>query len=274
MRDRARLADVAAVEAIKLARQPATYVLLAIVVGYAAVLALSLSSVLRAPSGSGLDASALLVPLRADALGFVANILEGVAVIALVVLAAQMAGAEFSRGTLRTLLVSRARRSDVAWSKILVLLLASLALGLLVSLGSWLTVLSFQATTGEDLLRGAGAGRLAALAGRAAAGFAAWALLALGATLASRSLGFGLGTTLGTLVAGDVLTSLLAKLGTAGVWASRVVPNVAISAVSGDAPVDASAWGWIVPSLLFWVVGANVVALLELRRLDVIAATK
>lgn len=262
-----------AVEATKALRQPGTWVLAGIFVAYVALIVLALSSVLAAPPGQGVDAAALLTPLRADAVGFVAGVLTSIGLILLVVFTAQLVGQEFSRGTLRTLLLARARRGDVVLAKLALLAFASAALALVVLAGSVLGAWAFSLASGEDLLH-ADAGPLALLALRSFSAFAAWAAIGFGTTLTTRSLGVGIGATLGGMIAGDVLRGLLAALGTAGLWASRALPNAAITAVSSGAAIPADAWLWIAPNLAAYVVGLNVLAILRLRRLDVIAATK
>jgi ABC-type transport system involved in multi-copper enzyme maturation permease subunit len=265
---------VARVEARKAVQQPSTFVLLAILVGYVALLVLTFASLLRSPSSSAVDAGALLKPLRADAVGFLVDIASGIALILLVVFAAQGIGQEFSRGTLRTLLTTRrVARRDVALGKLLFLALASLPVALLVALAGVAGAGVLSAASGERLLH-EDAGAFALLVLRTWAGLGLWALITFGTTLSTRSLGVGLGLSLGGLVAGDVLRGLLAGLGTAGLWASRALPNTAINALSSRAPLAGGDWAWIVPNVLLYVVALNAYATWELQRLDVIAATK
>ncbi len=269
----ARFSALLWAEAAKARRQPATLVLAAILVGYFVLIVFALSSVLVAPASSGGGAAGLLAPLREDAVGFVSGILSSIGLTLLVIFTAQTVGQEFSRGTLRTLLLARARRLDVALSKLALLGLASIVLALFALAGGVAGAWVFSRVTHEALLSVDGRA-FALLALRAAAGFAAWAAIGFGTTLATRSLGVGIGATLGGMIAGDVLRGLLVSLGTAGLWASRALPNAAISLVSGTQGIDASAWAWIVPNLLVYVVGLNVLALARLRSMDVIAATK
>ncbi|MFA5860780.1 MAG: hypothetical protein WDA16_03705, partial [Candidatus Thermoplasmatota archaeon] len=105
-------------------------------------------------------------------------------------------------------------------------------------------------------------------------GIFTWAAITLGVTLLTRSLGVGIGSTLGVLIAGDVLRGVLLGLGTVGLWATRALPNTAINALSGRAAIETSAWAWIVPNLLVYVLGLNAVAIWKLQKLDVISATK
>lgn len=270
---RARFRDVLAVEATKLARQTSTWVALGILLAYMLVLVIALSSVLRAPQQSGLDTNALLKPLRADALGFVANIGGSIGTIILVVVAAQTMAQEFTRATWRTLLVSRAGRAQVALAKMVVLLLASLVLAIVVALCALAAAAAFEASTGEDLLH-ASAGTMLASTARLLAPFAVWSLIALGTTLWTGSLGVGLGSTLGGLIAGDIVMGLLRGLGEAGVVASRVMPNAAVGVLSEGSVSSFSTAAWVSANLLAWVVLLNAYAVRKLGRMDVLAATK
>jgi ABC-type transport system involved in multi-copper enzyme maturation permease subunit len=269
----ARFRALLAVEAAKALRQPGTLVLGGILVGYLFLIIAALASVLGAPAGAGFDPSSIKTPLRADAVGFVGGILTGIALILLVVFTAQLMGQEFSRGTLRTLLLARARRTDVALAKLALLALVSASLALVVLAGGVVGAWVFSQVTGEALLK-PDARAWGKLALQAFAAFAAWAALAFGTTLATRSLGVGIGATLGAMIAGDVLRGLIASLGQVGLWVSRLLPNAAIAAVSGNAPLAASDWAWIVPNLAFYVVGLNALAIWKLQTMDVIAATK
>jgi ABC-type transport system involved in multi-copper enzyme maturation permease subunit len=264
---------MASVEATKALRQPATYVLLGILAAYVVLIVIAFASILAAPQGAGLDPAALLAPLRADAVGFVASLAVSIGTLTLVVFAAQSVAQEFTRGTLRTLLLARAQRIDVALAKVALLAAAALLLALLAVAAGVGGAAVFGMVSGETLLKTTPRD-VAILLVRAWALLLGWALIALGTTLGSRSLGVGLGSTLGALVAGDILRSLLAGLGQAGVWASRALPNAALSALGPGGHVGASDWGWIAPNLLVWVVALNVLAVRSLLRLDIISATK
>lgn len=260
------------VESAKAMRQPATYVLGGILVAYGALIVLVLGTVLVAPQGTA-GAAGLLAPLRHDAVGFVASILTSIATLLLVIFAAQSVGQEFARGTLRLLLLSGARRRDVPLAKLVFLAFAALVLAAFVAMASAAAVLVFAALAKEDLYNG-GPQELALLLVRVFAALLAWGAIATGTTLATRSLGMGIGATVGGLVVGDVLRGLLAAMGSAGLWASRALPNAAIGALAPGGEIAASDWAWIAPNLLLWVVGLNAYAAWSLQRLDVIAATK
>lgn len=270
---RAPLAGIVQAEAAKLARQPSAYVMLGILVGYVALFVFALASVLAAPPMEGFDPQQLLGPIRADAVGFVSDLVTSIALLVLVVLTAQVVGPEFSRGTLRTLLLARARRLDVAWGKLILLAFVVAGLALVVLVAGVAGAAAFGAVLGEPLLH-VTAGGLALRAVRTFAALAAWALLAFGMTLLIRNTGVAIGATLGALLVGDVLRSLLASLGTAGTWAGRALPNAAIAALSSSKGLAATDWAWVLPNLLLYVVGLNAWALWKLQRLDVIAATK
>lgn len=269
----ARLGALIVADGARTLRQPATRILTGILVGYVAVIIVALASVVRGGETGDLQTTGLAEILREDAIRFVLQVAGGIATILLVVLASQSIGQEFSRGTLRTLLVSRARRSDLLLAKLAVLGIAVIVAALIVLGGSIAGAWAFSMALGEDLLR-ADAGDLALTLLRQIVAFAAWTAIAFGVTLATRSPGVGIGLALGSLIVGDVVGGLLGSLGDVGVWASRALPNAAVSAVASNAGVVASDWAWIAPNLALYVVGLNAYAWWRFQGLDVIAATK
>lgn len=260
-------------EATKAARQPSTYVLAGILIAYAGLLTIGIATLLAAPTNSSFDPQTLLKPLRADAIAFLTSILGSIATILLVIFTAQTIAQEYARGTLRTLLLHRARRRDIALAKLALLTLASLGLAILVTTLSLLAAATFSAAAHETLLH-ADAASLAQRTLRIAAALLAWSAIAYGTTLWTRSLGVGIGATLGSLLIGDVLTSLLLAAGDAGRWATRALPNTAIQTLAGNADMTTTSWAWIVPNLIVYVVLLNVLAVRALVKMDVIAATK
>lgn len=259
-------------EGTKLARQPSSYVLAAILVAYLGLMVVAFVGILGSPPRPGLDTDALLAPLRADAVGFLSGVATSIATILVVVVGAQSVAHELSRGTLRTLLLSGAGRVDLALAKIALLGLASATLAVVVTLGAIAGAAALTAATGEDLLRVSTGGVLVQL-GRTAVGLALWSWIALGTTLLTRSLGVGIGATMGTLLAGDVLGGLLTRLGTAGEVAARALPHAAIQRLTSST-LGASDLLWIVPNLLVYVVALVAWGILRLRTMDVVAATK
>lgn len=268
----ARLRDLVAVEAQKAARQASTWVLVAIFLAYILLVTVSLALVLQSPAQQAFDTTSLLAPLRQGALLFLGSIFASIATLLTAVFACESMGQEFSRGTLRTLVLAGARRTQVP--------LAKLALLTLVAAGATAAVLvagTFSAgvlglATGEPLLR-VTASAVGHLALAALVPVFAWGLLALTTTLGLRSLGGGLASTLSLLLAGDVLVSLFARVGTLGVWVQRVLPNTAIGELaSGHVPTRD--WLWLLPNLAFWLGGSLWWALRRLARLDLVAATR
>lgn len=264
---------VARVELAKAARQPSSYVMLAIVLGYAIVLTLGIASALKAPAGQGFDASSLLTPLRADAVGFLTEILTSIALIVLVVFVTQMVGQEFSRGTLRTLLVSRARRMDVYLGKTLAMAAVAVLAGVVVVAAGLASAAVLSTVSGEALVKG-DAADLSLLAARTVADLGLWGLIALGTAFLVRSPGVAVGATLGGLLVGDIMRGFLASIGRVGVWTSQALPNTAIAHFTSSTRIAADEWLWIIPNLLVWVVGLNAWAARRLHRADIIGATK
>lgn len=266
------LRALARVELEKAARQPSTWVLGAILVAFVGVLLVAFASILAAPSTPELDTATFTVPIRADALGFVLTIFMGNATILAVVFASMLVAHEFSRGTLRTLLLTGARRRDVLLAKGATLLAGSLLLALLGVLAGVVGAGVFSAMLDERLLRVD-----ATLAWRVVGAFgtfATWAILAATFTLWTTSLGAGIGTTLGLLFVGDLVRGLLAGLGDVGVYAGRVLPNAAVAALGGATPPGAGTWAWVVPSLLAYGLVLPWLALRRFERMDVLGATK
>lgn len=261
------------VETMRTARQPSTLVYVGILVGYVLLLAFAFSSILRSPGAGGASGAQLVAQLRKDAVALFVEVASSIGTILVVVFAAQGIGQEFSRATLRTLLVSGASRDDVVVGKTAFLALATLPVALLIVLASIAGVGVLGLVTGEPLLHADG-GDLAILALRTWAGLALWALVTFGTTLSVGSVGAGMGLSLSALIVGDVVRSLLASLGTVGLWATRALPNTAINTIAGAQGIAPDAWAWIVPNLLVYVVALNAYAAWKLARMDVIAATK
>lgn len=270
---RASFPALVAADGARTLRQPATRVLAGILVGYVAIIIVALASIVRGAEAGDLQTTGLEEILREDAIGFVLQVAGGIATILLVVLASQATGQEFSRGTLRTLLVSRARRGDLLLAKLAVLGIAVLASALVVLVGSVVGAWAFSVALREDLLRVDASDLILALL-RQIAALTAWTAIAFGVTLATRSTGVGIGVTLGSLLVGDVVGGLLGTLGDIGVWAGRALPNAAVTAVASSSGVAASDWAWIAPNLALYVVGLNAYAWWRFLGLDVIAATK
>lgn len=260
-------------EFAKLLRQPAARVLGIILVGYLGVIVLAFYSILRAPAVEGFDKEAFLAPLRADALGFTLALFSGTAIIALVVWAALLIGHELSRATLRTVLLAGIPRGTFVASKLAVIGVLSVplaALGLLFAAGATLV---FGAATGEGLLRADAAdlgwrfvGLVAVLAG--------WGLLAFALTLWTASLGAGIGSTMGLLIVGDLMSDLLGAAGSIGLYASRVLPTAAFNALLGSDVPTMDTWVWALPNLLAWLGLLPWLAARRFKRADALALTR
>lgn len=268
----ATLAALVRAEAAKLARQPATWILSVVLVGYLLVVGVSFYALLTAPEMEGFDRETFLAPMRTAPLAFTAGLFSGTASIVLVVLAATMVGQEFSRGTLRTLLLTGVTRPRFALAKILVVVIIALVAALAGMLFSVLALLALGSAIGERLLDLDAADALYATFGLTIV-FAGWGILAITATLVRGSLGMGIGITMGTLIVGDVASGLLASTGPAGELATRLLPNAAFSAIA-LAPPAAHAWLWIVPNLAFYLVLLPTLAIRRFGRIDVVAATR
>lgn len=270
----ASVATLARAEAYRMARHRATWVLAAILVGYLVIIIVSFATILAAPGQmEGFDKEAFLAPLRADAVAFASTLFSGTAGILVVVLAAMVVGQEFSRGTVRTLLLAGATRRSFGLSKLVALVAVAAALALLGVAFAYGAAAAFGATLGESLVTVRPAAVAWDLLGLFVS-LAGWGVLAASVTLWRGSLAMGVGSAIGLLVVGDVARGLVASLGTAGVWASRVLPNTAFGAlVEGGAPA-ASTWLWLAPALGVWLVALPAFALWKLERMDLIAATR
>ncbi|MHB8584448.1 MAG: ABC transporter permease [Thermoplasmatota archaeon] len=268
-----RLVRAVRAEATKAAREPSLYILLAILVGYAAILVFGLASALRAPKTSSFDPSALLAPLKAGAVAFLTSILSGIGTILLLIFSAQLIGTEFSRGTLRTLLTSRARRSDVVIAKLVILAFATAAASVIVVAGGVIGALILSQVAGQSFVH-ADPQAVAWIVARVFVQLAVWAAFGFAVTLWVRSTGVGIGIALGTLFIGDTLQGLLRSLGTFGDYISHALPGSAASLVGAFGPLDFGTWLWVLPNLVVYIIGVNVIAFLVLRQLDVLAATK
>lgn len=260
-------------EAEKVARQPTTWVLVGILAAFVGLVLVVFTSILGASGAEGMGREVFLVPLRIDAVGFMLSVFSGNATILLVVFAASLVAQEFSRGTLRTLLLTGARRRDVAVAKLATVLGAALVLALVGALAAVLSAVTFGAVAGEDLLNvdaGSFAWRLVALV----ASFATWGVLAATLALWTRSLGAGIGSVLALLFVGDLFGGILARAGDAGVYASRILPNAALSTLGRGAPPPLETWAWAAPVLLAYAVALPAFAIRRFERLDALGATK
>ncbi|HEX2021771.1 MAG TPA: ABC transporter permease subunit, partial [Candidatus Thermoplasmatota archaeon] len=127
----ARLLDVLAAEVAKAVRAKSTLVLALVFVGYlAAILALF-------ASGPPLTGDAETDALLGDPARLLLVAGAGIGSIVLAIFAAQLVGHELSRGTLRALLLARARRRDVAAAKLLLVALAAVLLAAAAWLAAW-----------------------------------------------------------------------------------------------------------------------------------------
>lgn len=268
----ATLGSLVRAESMKLARQPATWILSVVLVGYLLVVGVSFYALLTAPAVEGFDRDAFLAPMRAQPLGFTTSLFSGTASIVLVILASTLVGQEFSRGTLRTMLLSGATRKSFALSKIAIVLAIAAIAALVGMVFSVLALLALGAAVGERLLTLGAADAAWAALGLFVV-FGGWGILAITTTLARGSLGVGIGVTMATLIVGDVATGLFASMGDVGVLAGRLLPNAAFGALS-LAPPEAIAWAWIAPNLIFYLLLLPYLALRRFERTDVVAATR
>ncbi len=262
-------------EFAKLARQPSVWILSGIFGAFAFLLLFSFGSFLATPSSADPGGAAVFFreALRQDALLFISNPLSSILVILFVILAALLMGHEYSRGTLRTLLLTGARRRDVVHAKLATLL--TLATGLTVAL----LMFAFAAAGLLGLIAGESFVRWdpGAVAWRALATLvtlATWGILAFAVTLVTRSLGAGIGVVMATLVLGGTIASILMIFGDVGVWAMRMFPNTAINALTGSRVPDAETLVWAIPNLVGYVGLAIWGSYRRLETLDVLAATK
>lgn len=266
------VASLVRAEWTKLRHQPATWILSIVLVGYLLVVGVSIYALLLAPAMEGFDKESFLAPMRAQPLAFSTSLFAGTASIVLVVLAATLVGQEFSRGTLRTLLLSGASRRGFVLAKITIVLAAAAIAALVGILFGVLALLALGGALGERLLT-IGVRDAAWVAFGLFAVFGGWGILAITATLSRGSLGVGIGITMAALIVGDVAASLLASMGPLGELGTRLLPNAALGAL-GLTPPDAGDWAWIAPNLLFYLVLLPWLAMRRFERVDVVAATR
>lgn len=262
-----------AAEGTKLARQPTARVLALVLASYLVLMLVAFASILGAPEVQGFDKDAFLAPLREDALAFNAALFASTGTIVAIVLGASSVGHELSRGTLRAMLLAGAPRARFGAAKLASLALASVPVALVGIAFAVGATLAFGAVVGERLLH-ASPRDVAWLALGLTVTIAGWAVLAGALTLASGSLGVGIGVTIGVLIAGDVVTGLLAGVGDLGVYASRALPNAALGAFLRPSPPRAIDWVWILANLGFWIGALPALAVRRLRGIDALAATR
>lgn len=270
---RAPLATVARVEIGRLVRQPTALVLTGILAVYLVVIGASFYALLSAPSVEGFDRDAFVTPIRAAPLPFAMSLFASTATIALVVLAATIVGHEFSRGTLRTLLLSGVTRRTFVAAKLVALAGVALVVGILGTTFTFAAIAAFSAALGERLLVIDAATVLWTFVGLTVT-FYGWASLAASATLWRGSLGVGIGAAVGLLIVGDLASDLLAGMGQAGTLASRILPNAAFSALTSGTVPSVTTWAWVLPSLAAYLVVLPWLALRRLEKMDVVAATR
>lgn len=270
---RATLAGLASAEGSKLARQPSTRVLAAILVAYLVVMVIAFYSILSAPEMEGFDKESFLAPLRAQPLGYMVALFSGTGIIIMVVFGAMLIGNEFSRGTLRTLLLAGVDRTQLVLAKLATILAIAIPfalVGILFAIGG---LYAFSAATGEDLVRFGATDVSWSLFGMALALWG-WAVIAFAITLYSGSLGVGIGSALGLLIVGDILAGLIAGAGDIGTYAARLLPNAGLGVLQRGSPPDASTWAWALPNLVVYLGGLPWLALQKFQRADALAATR
>ena len=273
-------ASVVGAQWMALRRRPMTWILGVVLLAYMVLVFGSFAVLLSAPPGEAFDAELLLGPIRAGGPAYLAQLYGSIASILIIVLASSLAGHEFSRGTLRTLLLSRVPRGTLIGAMLAVLG----AVGVIAAaIGVLVTLIAGQgvgAAAGEDLLRLQGPRHLLlmslSLFFRLGLMLGTWAILAFSMTLLTRSLLAGIGGTLAFQLIGGVAAGLLASLGDVGVYAGRFIVTTAIDRVTVPPVLDLSSTdiAWVTANLLAYLALPTWWAIHRFRRMDVLAATR
>ncbi len=270
-------------------RRPMTWLLALILGGLAGMIYFSLALTLLLPENleGGLSAEESMdirqLVIFPEGFGFGISMVAGLGTILLIILAAGVFGSEFSWGTARTALMAGVSRDQFYASKLITLL----SLGVAVALAS--AVLSFGGTLAvsfvvdrsfytDEWLNAGFIGDAVLMTLRAFIGIAIWILIASTITLVTHSLAAGVGVSLGLNIAGDLVLSLLGAAGDIGRWVSRLFPNQAVNAVlslnNADPPsYGASDYAWIIANLSFYAITMTAIAVVQFRRMNIIAAS-
>lgn len=276
-------------ERAKILRRPMTWILAIIVLGLAGMIYFSLGLTLLLPDNESTGLSEQDIEnirelvIFPDGFGFGVSMVGGFMAIGLIILSAGVFGSEFSWGTVRTSLMAGVSRDQFYLGKIITLLLFALAAAIIsagIAFGGTLVV-SFivdrDLYTDEWLNIEFVLDALLIIL-RTFIGLSVWVLIASAIALVTHSLAAGVGIALGLNIAGDFLFSLLAAAGDLGRWASRLFPNQAVNALYSMNSANSPDYGWtdyawITANLLAYTVGAIVIAIIQFRRMDIIAAS-
>lgn len=276
-------------ERTRILRRPMTWILAIIVLGLSGMVYFSLGLTLMLPDdeSTGLSAEDVAnireLVIFPDGFGFGVTMVGGFMMIGLIILAAGVFGSEFSWGTVRTSLMAGVSRDRFYLSKIITLLIIALGAAIVsagIAFGGTLVV-SFiidRELYTDEWLNGAFILDAVWIILRTFIGMAVWVLIASAIALVTHSLAAGVGISLGLNIAGDFLFSLLGAAGDLGRWVSRLFPNQAVNALyamNGANPPDYgwTDYAWIAANLVFYCVAAIAFAVLQFRRMDIIAAS-
>lgn len=273
----------------RILRRPMTWILAVILGGLTGLIYFSLALTLLLPDdlegGLSADESEQIreLVIFPEGFGFGISMIGGLGTILLIILAAGVIGSEFSWGTARTSLMAGVSRDRFYASKVITLLLlgAALAIGAaILSFGGTLavSVIVDRSFYSDEWLTGGFIIDALLMTFRAFIGIAIWILIASTITLVTHSLAAGVGVTLGLNIAGDILLSLLGAAGDIGRWVSRLFPNQAVNALlnmnNADPPsYGATDYAWIIANLTFYAVSMVAVAVIQFRRMNIIAAS-
>lgn len=277
------------VERTRILRRPMAWILAVIVGGLTALIYFSLALTLLLPEDleGGLSAEESQeireLVIFPDGFGFGLSAIGGFATIGMIILAAGVFGSEFSWGTVRTSLMAGVSRDRFYASKITTLLIlagivtavaALLAFGMTLGTG----IIVDQDLYVDEWLTGGFFLDALLMIVRTFIAMAVWTLIGATVTLVTHSLAAGVGVTLGLYIGGDIMLALLGAAGDIGRWVSRVFPNEAINALLSMNSSNPPSYGWtdyawISANLLFYAAAAVAVAIIQFRRMDIIASS-
>jgi ABC-2 type transport system permease protein len=279
------LSTLIRLEFIKAVRRPMTWILAIIFFGFLGFMytVLTLATfVTEVQDAEGAEMAGLeeqlLLP---DGLAFGSSLVVGVGAVIMIIFAAGIYGSEFGWTTIRMMLMMRAGRAQLVVAKLLMIAVMSLLVTLIGmaivfagSLGAEI-VIGDTGTLGDSLSASL-LGDTLLISGRSAVAIFGWALIGGMLALAFHSFAIGTGLALAGYFIGDLIVTLIAQVGTAGEWVSRLAPSyglngmIQLNQVNAPDLSSAEIAGMIV-SLILWALAFLALGMYRFKNMDVIA---
>jgi ABC-2 type transport system permease protein len=281
------LSTLISLEFTKAIRRPMTWILLVIFVGFLGFMytVLTLATyITEVQDVEGMEMAGiedqLLLP---DGLAFGSALVVGVGAVIMIIFGAGIYGSEFGWATIRMMLLMRAGRTQLVVAKLILLAVMSLiitviGMGIVLagSIGAELVIGESRAV--GDHLTSELFGDLLLITLRSAVAIAVWALIGGMLALMFTSMAIGTGIALAGYFVGDLVVTLIAQIGTAGEWASRIMPTygvngmVQLNQATGPVLSNAEVVGMVV-SLIVWSMVFVALGLYRFLKVDVVAAS-